>query len=75
MSATPKQIQKGDLVKIGSSGWTMSVLETEGEGAYCAWVVASQKQIAWVSFECLQRARDRRQTRLGEAVGVVGRVA
>jgi hypothetical protein len=76
MSATPRQIQSGDIVKIGSSGWTMRVLEVEGEGAYCVWTVDSQQTTAWVSFACLERARDRRrQSRLSEAVGVVGRVA
>jgi len=54
MSATPRQIQKGDFVKIGSSGWTMSVLELEGEGAHCVWAVGSEQQIAWVSLACLE---------------------
>jgi len=75
MSATPRQIQKGDFVKIGSSGWTMSVLELEGEGAHCVWAIGSEQQIAWVSLACLEKAKVRRELHVSEAVGVVGRVA
>jgi hypothetical protein len=75
VSATPRQMQKGDLVKIGSSGWSMTVVEVEGDGAHCVWMVDSQQQSAWVSFACLERAKDRRESHMGEAVGAIGRIA
>ena len=53
----------------------MTVVELDGAGAHCVWMVGSQPQTAWFSFACLVKAENRRWFRRADSGAMVDDLA
>jgi uncharacterized protein YodC (DUF2158 family) len=60
MSNLGGPIREGDKVRLGRAGWRMTVLEFEGDGAYCVWQSDSGRHTAWFAISCLAKAEEPR---------------